>query len=66
MAGEILVAIANRPALGTQLEILRGLNDSAGVIAVMVVIFVIGVAVDAAFTRADRMVRERWGVLDTA
>jgi len=66
MAGEILVAIANRPALGTQLEILRGLNDSAGVIAVMVVIFIIGVGVDAAFTRADRMVRERWGVLDTA
>lgn len=66
MAGELLVVIANRPALGTQLEILRGLNDAVGVIATMVVIFVIGVLVDAVFGRVDRAVRGRWGLLDTA
>jgi NitT/TauT family transport system permease protein len=66
MAGELLVVIANRPALGTQLEILRGLNDAVGVIATMVVIFVLGVLVDAVFGQVDRAVRRRWGLLDTA
>jgi sulfonate transport system permease protein len=66
MAGELLVVIANRPALGTQLEILRGLNDAVGVVATMSVTFIIGVLVDAVFGRVDRAVRRRWGLLDTA
>ncbi|HLL67688.1 MAG TPA: ABC transporter permease [Micromonosporaceae bacterium] len=64
MAGELLVIIAERPSLGAQLNFARELNDAAGLLALMVVIFIIGIAVDIAFGRADRAVRERWGVAD--
>jgi NitT/TauT family transport system permease protein len=64
MAGELLVPIANRPALGTSLELSRQFNDAAGLLAFMAVILVVGVAVDAVFGAADRAVRVRWGISD--
>ncbi|HET8657753.1 MAG TPA: ABC transporter permease, partial [Micromonosporaceae bacterium] len=64
MAGELLVIIAFRPALGTQLDQFRQLNDSVGLIATMIVILVLGIAVDALFGAADRAVRVRWGVAE--
>ena len=64
LAGELLVFIANRPALGAQLEVLRQLNDATGVMAVMIAIFAVGVLADAAFGRVDRAVRRRWGVVE--
>jgi sulfonate transport system permease protein len=65
LAGELLVFIANRPALGAQMEILRQLNDASGVMAVMIAIFTVGVLADAVFGRMDRAVRRRWGVADS-
>jgi len=62
LAGELLVFIANRPALGAQMEILRQLSDATGVMAVMIAIFTVGVLADAVFGRMDRAVRRRWGV----
>src|SRR5262245_24999306 len=62
MAGELLVVIAFRPALGTRLEQLRQLNDATAVIATMIVILVVGLLADAAFGKADRAVRDRWGL----
>jgi sulfonate transport system permease protein len=62
MAGELLVPIANRPALGTSLELSRQFNDATGLLAFMVVILVVGIAVDAIFGAADRAVRVRWGL----
>ena len=59
-------AIANRPALGTSLEIFRGLSDATAVMAVMIAIFVVGVLADMVFGRVDRIVRRRWGVIDAA
>ncbi|HZN17752.1 MAG TPA: ABC transporter permease [Micromonosporaceae bacterium] len=64
MAGELLVIIAFRPALGTQLDQFRQLNDSVGLVATMIVILVLGIAVDALFGAADRAVRVRWGVAE--
>jgi NitT/TauT family transport system permease protein len=64
LAGELLVFIANVPALGAQMEVLRQLNDSTGVMAVLIAIFCVGVIVDTLFTRVDRAVRERWGVAE--
>jgi NitT/TauT family transport system permease protein len=64
MAGELLVVIPGTPALGAQLQFAREFNDAAWVLAIMVVIFVIGIAVDMAFSAADRAVRRLWGVAD--
>jgi NitT/TauT family transport system permease protein len=64
MAGELLVVIPGTPALGAQLQFAREFNDAAWVLAIMVVIFVIGIAVDMAFSAADRAVRRLWGVAE--
>jgi NitT/TauT family transport system permease protein len=66
MAGELLVVIASRPSLGSQMQFTREFNDAAGLMATMVVIFVLGIAVDMAFNAADRAVRVRWGVADAS
>jgi NitT/TauT family transport system permease protein len=65
LAGELLVFIANRPALGAQMEILRQLNDATGLMAVMIAIFTVGVLADGLFGRLDRAVRRRWGVAES-
>ena len=64
MAGELLVVIAERPALGQRLQFARELQDTAYMIALMITILVIGILVDAVFGSADRAIRRRWGVLD--
>ena len=56
--------IANKPSIGSRLQDQRAAHDTAGMMAVMAVILVIGALVDAlVFGRADRMVRRRSGLL---
>jgi NitT/TauT family transport system permease protein len=63
MAGELLVIIANQPSIGSRLQFEREFADSAGLMAVMLLILVIGVAVDAiAFSTIERSVRRRRGL----
>jgi NitT/TauT family transport system permease protein len=64
MAGELLVIIAERPALGVRLDQFRQQIDAVGVIATMVVILVIGILVDVAFNVVNQNIRRRWGVAD--
>jgi NitT/TauT family transport system permease protein len=65
MAGELLVIIASQPSLGVRLQLSRELNDATGLLASMLVILVIGIAVDAVFFgNLDRAVRRRWGLLE--
>jgi NitT/TauT family transport system permease protein len=64
MAGEILVIIANRPALGTSLELAHQFSDAVGLLAYMVVILVVGIVADAGFRAADKAVRDRWGITE--
>lgn len=67
LAGELLVQVAGTQSLGFRLEQERTFADSDGVIAVMMVIFVIGVLVDAVFfTKVERAVRRRYGLLEEA
>jgi NitT/TauT family transport system permease protein len=67
MAGELLVIIANRHSIGEQLENARQFADSAWIMATMVVILVIGIAVDSLiFGTLDRAIRRRWGLIDPA
>jgi NitT/TauT family transport system permease protein len=63
MAGELLVAIGNKPALGVRLDYARTLSDFELLVAYMIVILVIGIVVDAIFGAADRRVRSRRGLV---
>jgi NitT/TauT family transport system permease protein len=60
MAGELLFFTLS---LGNLLQTGRDLNDASQVISVMVVIIVIGVAIDSlVFGPLERRVRDRWGL----
>ena len=63
MAGELLVAIGNKPALGVRLDYARTLADYPLLISYMIVILIIGIVVDAIFGVADRRIRSRRGLL---
>ena len=57
LAGELIVIIANQTSLGQYLAFNRELADAEGLIAIMIVIFVIGVVIDAisAIERSARL-----------
>ncbi|MGV1008177.1 MAG: ABC transporter permease [Dermatophilaceae bacterium] len=63
LAGELIVAIANRPSLGAFLSNSRELGEPAYMIALMIAILLIGVLVDTAFTSVDNVIRRRRGVM---
>jgi NitT/TauT family transport system permease protein len=65
MAGELLVIIPGQPSLGAQLQFAREFNNMKGLMAMMIVILVIGIVVDAVFFGSvERRIRRRWGLLD--
>lgn len=62
MAGELIVILG--PSVGFLLQQYRGLNDAAGLIAMMIVILVVGILVDSlVFGSLDRWVRRRHGLV---
>jgi NitT/TauT family transport system permease protein len=66
MAGELLVIIAQQPALGVRLQLAREFSDAKGLLSTMIVILVIGILVDAVlFGRLDAAIRRRWGLLES-
>jgi NitT/TauT family transport system permease protein len=63
MAGEIVVAIAQRQSLGFIMHANQTVSDAVGLMATMIVVFVIGVLVDRVlFARIEAVVRTRWGL----
>jgi NitT/TauT family transport system permease protein len=65
MAGELIVIVAGKPSVGSLLQNYRNLNNAEGLMAMMIVILVIGIAVDTLlFGTLDRAIRHRWGLLD--
>jgi len=69
MAGELLVIIPGTQSLGTRLQFAREFSDTTSLIATMIVILVIGIAVDTlVFGKIERGVLRRRGLLvdDTA
>jgi sulfonate transport system permease protein len=63
MAGELLVVIANKKSLGFLLDANRQLADNAGLMAIMIVVLMIGIFVDALFfAQLDKRLRRRWGL----
>jgi NitT/TauT family transport system permease protein len=63
MAGELLVIIIGSPSLGILLNNAQDQQDLTSAISIMIVILVIGIVVDGVFTRTDRAVRRRRGLL---
>ena len=64
MAGELIVVLGSR-SVGFLLQEKRNLNDSAGLIAMMIVVLLIGIVVDSVvFGTLDRIIRRRYGLLD--
>jgi NitT/TauT family transport system permease protein len=67
LAGELLVVIPGVTALGQTLEAGRDQAAYSDLMATMVAIFLVGVLVDAlVFSKLDRAVRRRYGLIDTA
>jgi NitT/TauT family transport system permease protein len=65
LAGELLVLIAGKVSLGQELQGARDLADYRGMYAVMLMIFIIGIVIDAlAFGQAERWIRRRYGLID--
>ena len=63
MAGELIVVLG--ASVGFLLQQYRNLADAAGLIAMMIVILIIGIVVDAVlFGSLDRLVRRRHGLID--
>ena len=66
LAGELLVIIAKRVALGTELHFARELLQPSRMLATMIVILVIGILVDILlFGRLEKALRARWGLIES-
>jgi NitT/TauT family transport system permease protein len=67
LAGELLVTIPGVTALGQTLQASSDQALYADMMATMVAIFIVGVLIDAlVFSKLDRAVRRRYGLIDTA
>ena len=66
MAGELLVIIIGHLSLGILLNNAQDNQDLTGAISIMLVILVIGIVVDAIFTKTDLAVRRRRGLVTDA
>jgi len=64
MAGELIIAFTgHQPSLGQQLRLAQNLSNTEQLVALMMVIFTIGVMVDLGFGILEREIRQRWGLL---
>jgi len=63
MAGEIIGIVGHQISLGQQIQVARDFADADQLLAIIVVIFVIGVVIDSLFSSLDRVIRRRWGLL---
>jgi len=65
MAGELLVIIETRPALGSQLQFARELSDAPSLIALMIVVLLIGILIDGlVFATIEHRIRRRRGLVE--
>ena len=63
MAGEIIALVGHRVSIGQQLENAQNTLQYVNLLEWMVVVLVLGIAVDSLFGAADRSLRRRWGLL---
>jgi NitT/TauT family transport system permease protein len=64
MAGELILIVLGHQSIGVLMQSARDLNDSAALMASMIVILVVGIVVDALFFAGiERSIRRRRGLL---
>lgn len=63
MAGEIIGIVGHQLSLGQQIQVARDIADAEQLLALIIVILVIGIAIDSLFGTLDRVIRRRWGLL---
>jgi NitT/TauT family transport system permease protein len=66
MAGELLVIIAGTSSIGVLLSNDQDQTDMPSAMAIMIVILVLGIVVDALFGTVDKAIRRRRGLSDPA
>lgn len=62
MAGEIIGIVSHQLSVGQQIEFARQFADPEQLLAILIVVFVISVVIDALFGLLDRSIRRRWGL----
>jgi len=62
MAGEIIGIVGHQLSIGQQIQFARDFSDTEQLLAIIVVIFVIGVVIDGLFGVFDTEIRKRWGL----
>ena len=62
LTAELLVLVAGEPSIGVLFQADQDQTDMPSTIAVMIVILILGVIVDALFVRANNAIRKRWGL----
>lgn len=62
MAGEIIGIVGHQLSLGQQIQFARDFADAEQLLAILVVVFAIGVVIDGLFSALDREIRQRWGL----
>ena len=63
MAGEIIGIVGHQFGIGQQIQFARDFADAEQLLAIMIVIFIIGVVVDSLFGKLDLEIRRGWGLL---
>jgi NitT/TauT family transport system permease protein len=62
LTAELLVLVAGQPSIGQLFQADQDQTDMPSTIAVMIVILILGVLVDALFGVANKAIRKRWGL----
>jgi NitT/TauT family transport system permease protein len=62
LTAELLVLVAGEPSIGVLFQAGQDQTDMPSTIAIMIVILILGIAVDAGFGVANRAIRKRWGL----
>ena len=62
LTAELLVLVAGEPSIGVLFSADQDQTDMPSTIAIMLVILVLGIAVDALFGWANQAIRKRWGL----
>ncbi len=62
LTAELLVLVAGEPSIGVLFQADQDQTDMPSTIAIMIVIIIIGVIVDALFGMANKAIRKRWGL----
>ncbi len=62
LTAELLVLVTGVPSIGVLFESDQDQTDMPSAIAIMIVIVILGILVDAAFGVANRAIRKRWGL----